>query len=103
MAMAFFLAMLEAFPLRSGDSATPSKLQREVDSAMGKLPGAFVVVDVTSRTVLAAHGMDRASLRLEAPGSTLKPFLLMALLETSRLDPKQQFICHKPLKIGSAQ
>jgi hypothetical protein len=101
--MAFFLAMLLAFPLYSDDSATPSKLQREVDSAMGKLPGAFVVVDVTSRTILAAHGIDLASLRLEAPGSTLKPFLLMALLETGRLDPGQQFFCRRPLKIGSAQ
>src|SRR5260370_22441960 len=27
----------------------------------------------------------------------------MALLETGRLDPKQQFICHKLLRIGSAQ
>jgi cell division protein FtsI/penicillin-binding protein 2 len=102
-AMAFFLAMVVAFPLRSDDSATPSKLQREVDSAMGKLPGAFVVVDVTSRTILCTHGMDLASLRLEAPGSTLKPFLLMGLLETGKLDPKQQFICRRPLKIGSAQ
>jgi cell division protein FtsI/penicillin-binding protein 2 len=101
--MAFFLAVLLAFPLHSDDSATPSKLQREVDSAMGKLPGAFVVVDVTSRAVLATHGMDLASLRLEAPGSTLKPFLLMALLETGKLVPTQQFICRKPLRIGSAQ
>ena len=91
------------FPLRSDDVPAASKLQREVDRAMGKLPGAFVVVDVTTRTVLAAHGMDLASLRLEAPGSTLKPFLLMTLLETGKLDPKEQFICRRPLKIGSAQ
>src|SRR5258708_2887450 len=102
-AIAFSLAMLLAFPLRSDDVPAASKLQREVDRAMGKLPGAFVVVDVTKRTVLAAHGMDLASLRLEAPGSTLKPFLLMALLETGKLDPKEQFICRRPLKIGSAQ
>jgi cell division protein FtsI/penicillin-binding protein 2 len=70
---------------------------------MGKLLGAFVVVDVKSRAILAAHGMDLASLRLEAPGSTLKPFLLMALLETGKLDPTQEFICRRPLKIGSAQ
>jgi cell division protein FtsI/penicillin-binding protein 2 len=101
--MAFFLAMLVAFPMHSDDSANPSKLQREVDDAMRKLPGAFIVVDITSRTMLAAHGMDMASLRLEAPGSTLKPFLLMALLETGKLDPKQQFICRRPLKIGRAQ
>jgi cell division protein FtsI/penicillin-binding protein 2 len=47
--------------------------------------------------------MNLASLRLEAPGSTLKPFLLMTLLETGKLDPKEQFICRRPLKIGSAQ
>jgi cell division protein FtsI/penicillin-binding protein 2 len=101
--MAFFLAILVALPLRPDDSATPTKLQREVDSAMGKLPGAFVVVDVKSGAILAAHGMDLASLRREAPGSTLKPFLLMALLETGKLDPTQEFICRRPLKIGSAQ
>lgn len=102
-AMVFSLAMLLSFPMHSDDAATPSEMQREVDTAMGKLPGAFVVVDVTSRTMLAAHEMDMASLRLEEPGSTLKPFLMMALLEAGKLDPKQQFICHKPLKIGSAQ
>ena len=102
-AIAFSFAILMGFPLRSDDVPAASKLQREVDRAMGKLPGAFVVVDVTTRTVLAAHGMDLASLRLEAPGSTLKPFLLMALLETGKLDPKEQFICRRPLKIGSAQ
>ncbi len=95
--------MLLAFPLRSDDVSAASKLQREVDRAIGKLPGAFVVVDVTTRTVLAARGIELASLRLEAPGSTLKPFLLMTLLETGKLDPKEQFICRRPLKIGSAQ
>jgi membrane peptidoglycan carboxypeptidase len=101
--MAFLLTTLVAFPLRSDDFASTSKLQHAVDRAMGKLPGALVVVDVATRTVLAAHRMDLASLRLEAPGSTLKPFLLMALLETGKLDPQQEFICRRPLKIGSAQ
>ncbi len=97
------LAMLLASPLRPDDRVAGSKLQTEVDQAMAKLPGAFVIVDIATRAVLAAHGMDLASNRLEAPGSTLKPFLLMALLETGKLDPKQQFICRRPLKIGSAQ
>ncbi len=97
------LAMLLASPLRPDDRVAGSKLQTEVDQAMAKLPGAFVIVDIATRAVLAAHEMDLASNRLEAPGSTLKPFLLMALLETGKLDPKQQFICRRPLKIGSAQ
>jgi len=102
-AITFLLATVLAFPLRPDESSPTSKLQREVDRAMGKLPGAFVVIDVTSRTILAAHRMDLASLRLEAPGSTLKPFLLMTLLETGKLDPKQQLICRRPLQIGSAR
>src|SRR5258708_9291527 len=97
------LGMLLASALRPDDRVAGSKLQTEVDQAMAKLPGAFVIVDIATRAVLAAHGMDLASNRLEAPGSTLKPFLLMALLETGKLDPKQQFICRRPLKIGSAQ
>jgi hypothetical protein len=46
MVIAFFFATLLAFLLRSDDSATALKLQRELDQPMGKLPGAFVVVDV---------------------------------------------------------
>jgi cell division protein FtsI/penicillin-binding protein 2 len=98
-----FVVMVLVCPLHPDDSATTSKLQREVDRAIGKLPGAIVVVEVSTRTVLAAHGMELASSRLEAPGSTLKPFLLMALLETGKLEPKQQFLCRRPLKIGAAQ
>ena len=101
MAIAFFLATLLAFPPYSDDSAASSKLQSQVDRAMGNVPGAFIVVDVTTRTVLAAHRIDLASSHLEAPGSTLKSFLLMALLEAGKLDPNQQLICRRRLKIGS--
>src|SRR5882724_12296801 len=102
-ATALFLVTPQVCAQRPDNYGTASKLQREVDRAIGKLPGAIVVVDVPTRTVLAAHGMDLASSHLEAPGSTLKPFLLMALLEAGKLDPKQQLICHRPLKIGPAQ
>src|SRR5882724_4010692 len=102
-ATALFLVTPQVCAQRPDNYGTASKLQREVDRAIGKLPGAIVVVDVPTRTVLAARGMDLASSRLEAPGSTLKPFLLMGLLETGKLDPKQQLICRRPLKIGSAQ
>jgi cell division protein FtsI/penicillin-binding protein 2 len=102
-AVTLLLASALASPVHPGESSLTAKLQGEVDRAMGKLPGAFVVIDVTSRTILAAHRMDLASLRLETPGSTLKPFLVMTLLETGKLDPKQQLICRRPLQIGSAR
>ena len=90
-------------PWLSDSTSLDRLLQREVDRSMGTRPGAFVVVDVVSRTILASHGMEIASHRRESPGSTLKPFILMALLESGRLDPSQRLICRRPLRIGSAE
>jgi cell division protein FtsI/penicillin-binding protein 2 len=97
------LAALAAFPLRSEEFSLEARLQLEVNRTMEKVQGALVVVDVANRSVLAARRMDLASRQLEAPGSTLKPFLLMSLLESGKLNPNQQLLCRKPLKIGSAQ
>src|SRR5258708_7286766 len=90
---------LPGFP---GDTSLNSSLQREVTHSMATQHGSFVVVDVVSRTILAAHGMDIAR-RLEAPGSTLKPFLLMALLESGELDASQRLICRRTLRIKGAE
>jgi len=102
---ALFAAVTALFPLplNSEESPLAARLQNQVNRAMQNVPGAFLVVDVESRSVLAAHRMDLASRQLEAPGSTLKPFLLMSLLESGRLDANEQFLCRKPLRIGAAQ
>jgi cell division protein FtsI/penicillin-binding protein 2 len=97
------VATLSTSPLRSKESSLAARLQLQVNRAMEKVQGAMVVVDVANRSVLAAYRMDLASRQLDAPGSTLKPFLLMSLLESGRLDPNQQLICRKPLRIGTAQ
>jgi len=96
-------AAVFASPLHSRELSLAGLLQAQVNRVMEKVQGAVVVVDVASRSVLAAHRMDLASRQLEAPGSTLKPFLLMALLESGKLDPNQQLLCQRPLKIGTAQ
>ncbi len=83
-------------------TASPD-LQAEVDRAMASRPGSFVVVDVVSGTILAAHNLKLAASRLESPGSTVKPFVLMALLDSGKLDAKQRLICRRPLKIGDTQ
>ncbi|HXY23622.1 MAG TPA: penicillin-binding transpeptidase domain-containing protein [Candidatus Acidoferrum sp.] len=101
--LAVVLVAFYSFPLRSRETSLAALLQLQVNRAMEKVPGAFVVVEIDSRSVLAAHRMDLASRQMKAPGSTLKPFLLMALLESGKLDPNQKLICRKPLKIGSAQ
>lgn len=100
---ALVLIVVLSPPLFSLDRSQRAELQREVDRAMEGRSGAVVVVDVVSQTILAVHRMDLAARRLERPGSTLKPFVLMALLDSAKLDPRQRLICRRPLRIGSAQ
>jgi len=84
-------------------AATGSPLQAAVDRAMAGRDGAMVIVDVATGKILAANRMDRAAHQLASPGSTLKPFVLMSLLEAGRLDPNETFVCRRTLRIGSAQ
>jgi len=62
--------------------------------------GAVVVISVSSGKILAHWNLDIAAQRLETPGSTVKPFVLMELLEKAKIDPAQRVICHRPLYIG---
>jgi penicillin-binding protein 2 len=79
------------------------RVQVATDEAMAAQPGALVVVDINSRKILAAHRLDLATRLRVRPGSTLKPFVLMALLESGKLDPAQHFVCRGQLQIGSVR
>ena len=79
-----------------------ANLQLAVDHE-SPAPTAMVIVDVESGKILAAHGTEVAAHRVETPGSTVKPFVLMALLESGRLDAQKKLLCHRPLYIGSAR
>lgn len=105
MRLALFLALLigASLPASQLDSPPAAYLQKEVDRAMSSRPGAFVIVDISTGRILASHNLQVAASRLESPGSTLKPFVLMALLESGKLDPKQKLICRRPLRIGSVR
>jgi peptidoglycan glycosyltransferase len=62
--------------------------------------GALVIVDVASGRVIAAVHQEIAAQAVESPGSTLKPFVLMALLESGGIDSKERLVCHRKLTIG---
>ena len=68
---------------------------------MAGQPGTIVIVSVPSRQVLASYNLELASAQLIRPGSTLKPLVLLALLDSAKLDPAQQFLCRRPLYIGN--
>jgi peptidoglycan hydrolase-like amidase len=56
-------------------------LQAAVNDAMRGLDGAAILADLATGEVLAQYGLEKARARRVAPGSTLKPFTLAALIE----------------------
>lgn len=79
------------------------RLQHAVDLAMQGHAGAIIVVEVMSEKILAAKNLELAAGALVRPGSTLKPFVLMELMETGKLNAKQHLLCKRPLRIGGVR
>jgi peptidoglycan glycosyltransferase len=103
----FFAAALSIqcsgrFPSRAFASQNNASLQQAVDRAMEKRPGTFVVAEVSSGKIIASNNLRLAATTLQTPGSTLKPFVLMSLLDLNRVDSAQKLICKRKLQIGSA-
>jgi penicillin-binding protein 2 len=62
--------------------------------------GAAVVVDVQSGHVLAAYHLDVAARRVVHPGSSIKPFTLLALLQAGKVDAHTALMCKRTVSIG---
>lgn len=67
---------------------------------MAGKPGAVVALDVTSGKIIAQSNLKTAAERVTAPGSTLKPFVLLELLQSGKLDQGQHLACHRRLSIA---
>ena len=76
-----------------------AQLQRAVDRALDGPAGTIAVIYIESSEILASKNLELAGRQLIRPGSTLKPFVLMALLDSGRLDPKRRLICKRSLHI----
>lgn len=79
---------------------TAGVLREAIRTGMAGMPGAAVVVDVESGKILAQRGMQTAARRLATPGSTVKPFVLMALLKSQKFKADEAFLCRRTLRIG---
>jgi len=62
--------------------------------------GTALLVDVRTRRLIAVHGAARAGGELLPPGSTLKPFVLAALLRARKLDASETYVCPGKLSAG---
>jgi penicillin-binding protein 2 len=67
---------------------------------MASKPGTVVVMEVASGRIIAQWNPKVAALRVAAPGSTIKPFVLLELLRLGKLNPRQHVACHRLLTIG---
>lgn len=82
--------------------AQPAKpnLQNAVSHAMAGRAGTAVVLDVRSGRVLAAYHLDVAARRVVFPGSSIKPFTLLALLESGKVSQQTALVCRRSVSIG---
>jgi penicillin-binding protein 2 len=62
--------------------------------------GAAVVIDVQSGHILAAYHLEVAARRVAHPGSSIKPFTLLALLQAGKLDGHTALMCRRTVSIG---
>jgi cell division protein FtsI/penicillin-binding protein 2 len=98
------ILLASCLPMRVSEALPPAnptlgeELQRAADRAGD---AAVVVVDLSSAKVLAARNMKVAAGKLVRPGSTLKPFVLLELLDTGKLDAQARLFCRRPLMIGT--
>ncbi len=59
-----------------------------------------MVVDVHSGQILAASHLDVAARRVAHPGSSIKTFTLLALLESGKVDASTALVCRRPLTVS---
>src|SRR6516165_6517308 len=76
-------------------------LQRSFDDSLKQRQGAAVALDVETGKVLASYRMDVAARRLAAPGSTIKPFTLMALVDAGLVKEDSRLFCPRIVRIGN--
>ena len=94
--MVVCLAALPAMPGESGVST----LQKASARAMAGRRGAAVVADVHSGHILAAYHLDVAAHRVAHPGSAIKPFTLLALLQAGKLEGQTALMCKRTVSIS---
>jgi cell division protein FtsI/penicillin-binding protein 2 len=75
--------------------------QSAVERAARSAPQARIVaLDVVTGKILAAHGLSEAARTLAAPGSTLKPLVLYALVAAGRWSPERRVACDRRLVVA---
>src|SRR5262249_54382004 len=91
--------LLTGAPSVGRQTGTSSALDARLARIMAGKSGAAVVMDVSSGKIMAESNLRVAALRVTAPGSTLKPFVMLQLLERGQVDPEQRMVCRRRLTL----
>ena len=87
-----------------GATCSPSPApdwQAAVEQAARSTPEArIVVLDIATGRLLGSHRLDEAARTLAAPGSTLKPMVLYALVAGGRWNPEHRVACDRKLVVA---
>ena len=96
------LTLWDSPPMQGqGKSAIASELQQAVTRAMSGRRGTAVVIEVATGKVLASYQLEVAARRVALPGSSIKTFTLLALLESGKINGQSALMCKRPLTIGA--
>ncbi len=92
--------IVAAVSLNAAAQSVDITLQSALTRAMGNQRGTAVVLDVHSGLVIASSHLDVAARRVAAPGSTIKPFTLLALLESGKVNRQTTLMCKRSVSIS---
>src|SRR4051794_36549815 len=87
----FLPMLLAAAPVRAQDRLAP---------CFGDAHGTAILLHSTTRRLIAVHEREMAGRLLVPPGSTMKPFVIAALLESGKLRPGDSYRCPRALQIA---
>ncbi len=97
--------MASGFTRRQALAALAVALDARGESSSSKFfgttQGSAVALDVRTGAMLSSHRLDVARTLLAPPGSTVKPFTLLALVQAGKLRTSEAFPCSGQLKIAS--
>jgi cell division protein FtsI/penicillin-binding protein 2 len=92
--------IIAAVPLNAAAQPVDITLQGALTRSMGTQRGTAIVLDVHSGRILASSHLDVAARRVAAPGSSIKPFTLLALLESGKVNQQTALVCKRSVSIS---
>jgi cell division protein FtsI/penicillin-binding protein 2 len=96
----FLLSVLLPAAIVCAPQPAGRALEPVVAKVMEGKPGTAAVLEVSTGKILAGSNLKTAAQRVTLPGSVVKPFVLLELLQSGKVDPKQHLPCHRALTLA---